>query len=71
VEDAKGWARGRHAGNPGDQGFPIPLTIPAINSSSGELPPFATPQQLFDLSRTIYAPKPRFHADSDYWALTA
>ncbi len=72
VEDANCWAHGCHAGNNGDQGFPIPRIVPAIISSTGELPPFATPQQLFDFLRTTHPPQnPGFMSDDDYWALTA
>jgi cytochrome c553 len=47
VEDTNFWARGCHAGHNGDQGFPIPRTIPAVISSSGDLQPFKTSQALF------------------------
>jgi hypothetical protein len=72
VEDANCWARGCHAGHNGDQGFPIPRFVPAIISSTGDLPPFATPQALFEFLRATHPPqKPGFMPDSDYWALTA
>ncbi len=72
VEDANCWARGCHAGHNGDQGFPIPRVVPAIISSSGELPPFATAQELFQYLRSTHPPQnPGFMPDEDYWALTA
>jgi hypothetical protein len=72
VEDANCWARGCHAGHPGDQGFPIPRTVPAIISSDGKIPPFATATQLFEYLRVTHPPQnPGFMPDADYWALTA
>ena len=71
VEDANCWARGCHAGHNGDKGFPIPHNVPAIISSSGNLPPFATAEQLFEFLRTTHPPQnPGFMPYSDYWALT-
>jgi hypothetical protein len=72
VEDANCWARGCHAGHNGDLGFPIPRVVPAIISSTGDLPPFKTPEQLFEFLRSTHPPQnPGFMPDSDYWALTA
>jgi hypothetical protein len=72
VEDANCWARGCHAGRNGDQGFPIPHIVPAIISSSGDLPPFKTSELLFEYLRKTHPPQnPGFMPDSDYWALTA
>jgi hypothetical protein len=72
VEEANCWARGCHAGHPGDQGFPIPRTVPAIISSSGKEPAFATATQLFEYLRATHPPQnPGFMPDADYWALTA
>ena len=72
VEDANCWARGCHAGHNGDQGFPIPREVPAIISSTGELPPFAAAQELFEFLRSTHPPQnPGFMPDDDYWALTA
>jgi hypothetical protein len=46
--------------------------MPAIISSSGDLLPFATAEQLFVFLRTTHPPQnPGFMPDSDYWALTA
>ncbi len=72
VEDANCWARGCHGGHLEDKGFPIPRTVPAIISSTGRLPPFATADQLFEFLRTTHPPQnPGFMPDGDYWALTA
>jgi hypothetical protein len=72
VEDANCWARGCHAGHNGDKGFPIPRMVPAIISASGDLPPFKTPEQLFEFLHTTHPPQnPGFMPDGDYWALTA
>ncbi len=72
VEDADCWARGCHGGRTGDQGFPIPHMVPAIISSTGTLPPFATPQQLFEFLRATHPPQhPGLLPDDQYWAITA
>jgi hypothetical protein len=72
VEDANCWARGCHAGKVGDTGFPVPRTVPAIISTSGDLPPFHSAQALFEYLRSTHPPQnPGFMPDSDYWAITA
>lgn len=72
VEDANCWARGCHAGKVGDQGFPVPRTVPAIISSSGQLPPFPDAQALFEYLHKTHPPQnPGFMPDNDYWAITA
>jgi mono/diheme cytochrome c family protein len=72
VEDANCWARGCHAGRNEDKGFPIPHVVPAVISSTGSLPPFATPEQLFEFLRSTHPPQnPGFMSDQDYWDLTA
>jgi hypothetical protein len=72
VEEADCWGRGCHAGHNGDQGFPIPHVIPAIISSTGDLPPFATAEALFEYLRSTHPPQnPGFMPEADYWALTA
>jgi mono/diheme cytochrome c family protein len=71
VEDQNCWARGCHAGRPGDQGFPIPRTVPAVISATGKLPPFATPEKLFEFLRATHPPQYPGHLPEDqYWALT-
>jgi len=72
VEHQNCWARGCHAGHPGDLGFPIPRSVPAIISSTGELPPFATAEDLFEFLRTTHPPQhPGYLPEEEYWALTA
>jgi mono/diheme cytochrome c family protein len=72
VEDANCWARGCHGGRPEDKGFPIPKTVPAIISSTGTLPPFATSEQLFEFLRTTHPPQhPGILPVDQYWAITA
>jgi mono/diheme cytochrome c family protein len=72
VEDANCWARGCHGGRVGDGGFPIPQSVPAIISSSGDLPPFGTTEALFEFLRSTHPPQhPGILTDGQYWALTA
>ena len=72
VEDANCWGRGCHGGRTEDKGFPIPTTVPAVISSSGKLPPFSTPQQLFEFLRTTHPPQhPGILPVDQYWAMTA
>jgi cytochrome c5 len=71
VEDQNCWARGCHAGRPGDQGFPIPRIVPAVISATSKLPPFATPEKLFEFLRATHPPQYPGHLPEDqYWALT-
>ena len=71
VEDQNCWARGCHAGRPGDQGFPIPRTVPAVISATSILPPFATPEKLFEFLRATHPPQYPGHLPEDqYWAIT-
>ena len=66
------WARGCHTGREDDQGFPIPRSVPAVISSTGNLPPFATADQLFEYLRTTHPPQhPGYLPQDEYWALTA
>jgi hypothetical protein len=72
VEDENCWAVGCHGGRLEDGGFPIPTVVPAIISTIGDLPPFATPQALFEFLKSTHPPQnPGFMPDEDYWALTA
>lgn len=73
VEDHQNcWARGCHTGRQEDQGFPIPRTVPAIISSSGDLPPFASVEALFEYLRATHPPPhPGYLLEEEYWALTA
>jgi mono/diheme cytochrome c family protein len=71
VEDQNCWARGCHAGRPGEQGFPIPRTVPAVISATSKLPPFATPEKLFEFLRATHPPQyPGHFPDDQYWAIT-
>ena len=71
VEDQNCWARGCHAGRPGDQGFPIPRTVPAVISATGKLPLFATPESLYAFLRATHPPQyPGHLPDDQYWAVT-
>ena len=71
VEDQNCWGRGCHAGHPGDKGFPIPRTVPAIISSTGTLPPFADADALFEFLRSTHPPQhPGALPDDQYWALS-
>jgi mono/diheme cytochrome c family protein len=71
VEDQNCWERGCHAGRPGDQGFPIPHNVPAVISATGKLPPFATPEKLFEFLRATHPPQYPGHLPEDqYWAIT-
>jgi mono/diheme cytochrome c family protein len=71
VEDQNCWARGCHAGRMEDQGFPLPRTIPAIISANRKLPPFATPDKLFEFLRTTHPPQhPGILTDNQYWAIS-
>jgi hypothetical protein len=66
------WGRGCHAGRERDEGYPLPHSIPAVISSTGELPPFATAAELFAYLRTTHPPQhPGYLPEVDYWALTA
>jgi len=40
------WARGCHAGRPGDEGFPIPHMVPAVIGSPASLVGFGGPSDL-------------------------
>lgn len=72
VEDANCWARGCHGGRVEDMGFSIPIRVPAVISSNGELPPFPTADQLFEYLLATHPPQhPGFLSNGDYWALTA
>lgn len=66
------WGRGCHGGRSGDQGFPLPRTVPAIISSSGDLLPYATPEALYEYLRATHPPQhPGYLAEDEYWAITA
>jgi mono/diheme cytochrome c family protein len=65
------WGRGCHGGRQGDEGFPLPRTIPAVISSSGDLLPYATGDQLFEYLHTTHPPQhPGYLPEDEYWAIT-
>lgn len=66
------WARGCHSGRPGEEGFPIPLTVPAIISSTSAPSRYATEEDLFEYLSTTHPPqRPGYFSDDEYWAITA
>jgi len=72
VDHQNCWGRGCHTGREGEEGYPLPRSIPAIISSSGDLPPFATAEQLFEYLRLTHPPQhPGYLSDNEYWAITA
>jgi len=72
VEDQNCWARGCHGGRVGDQGFPLPHTIPAIISPTDAMTKFATADDLFAFLRATHPPQhPGILTDDQYWAITA
>jgi cytochrome c len=73
VEDHQNcWARGCHAGRHGDEGFPIPRTVPPVAGVPGALARFATPDDLYDYLRLAQPPQePGRLSDAEYRALAA
>ncbi|MBN2045496.1 MAG: hypothetical protein JW757_10785 [Anaerolineales bacterium] len=66
------WGRGCHGGREMDEGFPIPKTIPAVISESGEVLPFSTPEEFYEYLLTTHPPQnPGYLAEDEYWAMTA
>jgi mono/diheme cytochrome c family protein len=66
------WARGCHAGREEDEGFPLPRTIPAIISKTGDALVPKTADQLFEYLRTTHPPQhPGYLPEDEYWAITA
>lgn len=62
------WQSGCHGGRMGDEGFPIPRFIPAVNT----LRRFTDAQAVFDYLKTTHPPqRPGALTDDEYWALTA
>lgn len=55
-----------------DEGFPIPRTVPAIISSTGNLPNSMSAEELFKYLDTTHPPQnPGYLTDNEYWAMTA
>jgi mono/diheme cytochrome c family protein len=71
-EDQNCWQRGCHGGREGDQGYPLPRTIPAVIGSPPILVRFQTSEALYDYLRTTHPPqKPGALSDDDYRNVTA
>jgi hypothetical protein len=65
------WARGCHAGRAGDEGFPLPRTIPPLLSTTSDLASFSTTAALYEYLHNSHPPqRPGVLAESDCWALT-
>jgi hypothetical protein len=63
------WARGCHAGNEGDLGFPVPTVVPAIVRPD-RLAAFASVQSLSDYLRATHPPqRPGCLEDAEYQAI--
>jgi mono/diheme cytochrome c family protein len=66
------WARGCHAGRPGDEGFPMPRAVPAVAGASGALARFRTAGDLCAYLRRTQPPQePGRLSDAEYRALAA
>jgi hypothetical protein len=66
------WGRGCHGGRIEDEGFPLPDTIPAIDSSSGDLAKFQSSEEIFDYLHITHPPQhPGYLSEDEYWAITA
>lgn len=63
------WARGCHAGKPGDTGFPIPTLVPAI-AGEGNLSRFDSLPALYSYLRGTHPPQhPGLLEDKEYHAI--
>jgi hypothetical protein len=73
VEDHQNcWARGCHAGHAEDEGFPLPRTIPAIISTTGDALVPETADQLLEYLRSTHPPQhPGYLPEEEYWAISA
>ncbi len=73
VEDLQNcWAHSWHGNRISDEGFPIPLVIPAVGGISGSLRRFPSPEDLHSYLRDTHPPqRPGVLPEEDYWALTA
>jgi mono/diheme cytochrome c family protein len=66
------WARGCHAGRPGDAGFPLPRTVPPVAGVAAALARFRTAGDLYDYLRRTQPPQqPGRLSDAEYRALGA
>lgn len=74
VEDHQNcWGRRCHGGKVGDEGFPLPRTIPAVFHTPDQLQTrFPSVEALYDyLQRTHPPQRPGALAEDEYWSLTA
>jgi hypothetical protein len=73
VEDHQNcWARGCHSGRLGDEGFPLPDTIPAVAGVPGALDRFSSPELLYEYLKLNHPlQRPGGLPEEEYQALTA
>ena len=65
------WASGCHGGHAGDEGFPVPHTIPAVIGQPPILGNFSTSEELFDYLKLTHPPqRPGVLSDEDYRNVT-
>ncbi len=66
------WASGCHGGRAGDEGFPVPRTIPAVIGAPPVLGNFQTSEELFEYLKQTHPPqRPGVLSDTDYHNVTA
>jgi hypothetical protein len=66
------WASGCHGGRAGDEGFPVPRTIPAVIGAPPILGNFQTSEDLFEYLKQTHPPqRPGALSDADYHNVTA
>ena len=64
------WGRGCHSGRPGEEGFPIPTTIPAVNIAAVSEQHFPSAENLYEYLRKTHPPQnPGVLKDEEYAAL--
>lgn len=73
VEDHQNcWGRGCHSGRPGEEGFPLPRVIPAVNETAASKALFPTKSNLFTYLKVTHPPQnPGGLKDDEYQALSA
>lgn len=73
VEDHQNcWGRGCHGGRAMDEGFPIPKSIPAIISTTGDVLAIQDADMLFEYLHSTHPPQhPGYLIEKEYWAMTA
>jgi mono/diheme cytochrome c family protein len=66
------WEPGCHSGRAGEEGFPIPRTIPAVNIASRSEQLFPADNDLYEYLRLTHPPQnPGWLKDEEYHALAA